>query len=532
MKWLRISWAVWAAGVVAASAQCTVSFNENAWIPNSYWNGSDSSGGFTDHAVFFQNNYNPAWYSWSGFSLSNVNDTNTAGYLNQYAVFSGTGYGAAGTYLIAYDDTYGEEADVIRFALPTFVQGLYVNNSTYAALTMRNGDEYGFSKRFGGATGNDPDWFLLEIAGKDRRGRIVGTTNRYLADFRFTNNALDYIQSSWTWMDLRSFGTEVSTLHFSLSSSDSGMFGMNTPGYFALDQLVYAYAPAAGQTHSTALHMSTNLFVAWASGWTNYAPGIVEDGDTNNPYYGFNPLFMDPAKALGTASNDAWEIVSLGGGGQITLLFPSAIEDGPGWDFAVFENSVNDSFLELAWVEVSSDGSNFVRFASHSLTTNEVPFWGAYVETMNIAGVAGKYGLGFGTPFDLAELPDSPTLDKRTVRYVRLVDIMGNGSVTDSFGNAIYDPYPTTGSPGFDLDAVGVIHASSESRLAASSGGVQASWLLLSNFVYEVQWSDRLDGDQWQILGGAVTGRNEQVIVNDAATQLPGKFYRLIRRPQ
>jgi hypothetical protein len=532
MKGLRFGLILLALGTATASAQRAVSLNEMGLPSSSYWNGSDSVGGFYSHQVFFKNSYNPSWFSWSGFALSNVNDTNTEGYLNQYAVFSGTGYAETGNYFIVYDDTYGAEADVIELPLPAYIQGFYINNSTYAALTMKNGDAWGFSKKFGGSTGDDPDWFRVEITGKDQSGHVVGTTNHYLADFRFTNNSLDYIQSAWSWVDLRSFGTEVATLHFSLSSSDSGAYGMNTPAYFALDHLIYSYAPAAGQPRSTALHMKTNLFVSWASGWTNYVPGVVEDGDTSNPYYGFDPLFMDPTKALGPASNDSWEIVSLGGGGQLTLTFHPAIEDGPGWDFAVFENSVNDFFLELAWVEVSSDGSNFFRFEAHSLTTNAVPFWGGHVEAMDITGLAGKYALGYGTPFDLADLPDAPTLDKRSIRYVRLVDIMGNGSVTDSVGNAIYDPYPTTGSPGFDLDGIGVIHASTESRLAASTNGMQASWMLLSNFVYEVQWSDQLNGDHWQTLGGAITGRNEQVIINDAAVQLPGKFYRLIRRPQ
>ena len=41
---------------------------------------------------------------------------------------------------------------------------------------------------------------------------------------------------------------------------------------------------------------------------------------------------------------------------------------------------------------------------------------------------------------------------------MRIVDIVGNGTALDSAGRPIYDPYPTTGSAGFDLDAVGVIH--------------------------------------------------------------------------
>ncbi len=80
------------------------------------------------------------------------------------------------------------------------------------------------------------------------------------------------------------------------------------------------------------------------------------------------------------------------------------------------------------------------------------------VDTTNIDGLAGKYRQGFGTGFDLGLLAGTAGLDIDKVQYVRIVDIVGNGSARDSAGNVIYDPYPTTGSAGFDLDAVGVVH--------------------------------------------------------------------------
>ena len=95
-------------------------------------------------------------------------------------------------------------------------------------------------------------------------------------------------------------------------------------------------------------------------------------------------------------------VVSLGDGGHITLSFATPITNGPGADFAVFENGFADSFLELAFVEVSSDGTNFFRFPSHSLTSTgaQVASFGT-LDTTNIDGLAGKYRAGFGTPFDL-----------------------------------------------------------------------------------------------------------------------------------
>ena len=96
-----------------------------------------------------------------------------------------------------------------------------------------------FPKKFGGASGDDPDFFLLNIEGQDAFSNAVGSVDFYLADFRFTNNAQDYILNDWAFVDLNSLGTSVSSLHFSLSSSDNGAFGMNTPAYFAIDNLQY-----------------------------------------------------------------------------------------------------------------------------------------------------------------------------------------------------------------------------------------------------------------------------------------------------
>ena len=67
---------------------------------------------------------------------------------------------------------------------------------------------------------------------------------------------------------------------------------------------------------------------------------------------------------------------------------------------------------------------------------------------------------GKGTLFDLDELKtiDDDDLDIDAITHVKITDIIGDGSVLDTMGNKIYDPYPTTGSAGFDLDAIGVIN--------------------------------------------------------------------------
>ena len=209
------------------------------------------------------------------------------------------------------------------------------------------------------------------------------------------------------------------------------------------------YAPAAGKAGTTAVGKDSAAIVQWATGYQDYLPGA-----------GVDATWKTPEKALGKAVGDSFDVVVLGDSGRITLTFDGYITNGAGADFAVFENSFSDTFLELAWVEVSSNGVDFFRFQNNSLTARPVSGFGA-VDPTNIDGLAGKYRQGFGTPFDLDQLAGLPGLDVNAVRYVRIVDILGNGTALDSAGRPIYDPFPTTGSAGFDLDAVGVMHFAS-----------------------------------------------------------------------
>ncbi len=173
---------------------------------------------------------------WEGIALSNEGDTTTAGFENQFSVITGAGQGGGGNFAVAYTAGMTVPAETRFPAGPAAVAGLYVTNTTFAYLSMRDGDDY--AKRFGGADGTDPDWFLLTIAGLDETGAETGTVEFYLADFRAESADDDYMVDQWTWVDLSSLG-EVHGLRFDLSSSDVGEFGMNTPAYFALDGILY-----------------------------------------------------------------------------------------------------------------------------------------------------------------------------------------------------------------------------------------------------------------------------------------------------
>ncbi len=214
----------------------TVSTFENLILgTDTFWNGSDLSGGFNSGLANFANSYNGG--NWSGFSYSNTRDTTTVGYLNQYSSITGGGYNGSSNYTVAND--YGNaKIRLTGNAAGKFVRGFFVTNATFAYLSMKNGDM--FAKKFGGATGNDPDWFQLTVLGWHNGAIKQQSVNFFLADFRSADSTQDYIVRDWRWVDLQSLGS-VDSLEFHLSSTDTaGGFGMNNPAYFAMDNFITA----------------------------------------------------------------------------------------------------------------------------------------------------------------------------------------------------------------------------------------------------------------------------------------------------
>ncbi|HEY0976019.1 MAG TPA: T9SS type A sorting domain-containing protein [Flavobacteriales bacterium] len=217
------------------------------------------------------------------------------------------------------------------------------------------------------------------------------------------------------------------------------------------------FAPPAGQPGTTALHADSSAFLAWAVACsTERGPMDLSDPAAGNATYG------EASDATGPPDGSA--VISLGDGGRATLTFAQAITNGPGWDFAVFENGLNDTFLELAFVEVSSDGSAFFRFPATSNTQTEVQInaFGT-IDATQVDNLAGKYRALYGTPFDLGQLIDTPGLDVQAITHVRIVDVVGciqeSYATHDHQGRKVNDPWSTAfASSGFDLDAVGVIH--------------------------------------------------------------------------
>ena len=273
---------------------------------------------------------------------------------------------------------------------------------------------------------------------------------------------------------------------YSASLNDpTNAYDAPVPGFVGPDGVGGARLDNGDGTFTNPDNYVNPLFFGWVQQVTVYAPapGVAS---------GWN----DPSYALGHVTGDNWDIVSLGdlgttaigngtASGRITLDFATPVRNLSGADFVVFENGFVSGGLagiagqitaELAYVEVSSNGSDFARFPSRSRTPAAVGAYGT-IDPTNVFNLAGKHvnagGQSWGTPFDLSQLASDPLVvggqvDLNAIRYVQIVDIPGKGPFTDSQGNfinrftdsqgnPIYDAWLTSGSGGFDLEAVGAI---------------------------------------------------------------------------
>lgn len=254
------------AGIALAqtTTAAVVGFESVILAPESQWDGSDLSGTAGPPGTYgeipylqekqiegvgFRNTYTD-WGgsgSWSGFAVSNHTDNTTPGFLNQYSAFPGSGAGGSSNYAVGYYSTFETTTNVTYVTFPGLADlnglGAYITNTTWTALDMLNGGGGFGSKKYGGATGDDPDWLLLRIEGFD--GAVsTGFIDFYLADFRFADNAFDYVIDDWTWVDLSPLGS-VDRLLFTMDSSNKDAFGINTPTYFAMDDFLTVPEPSS-----------------------------------------------------------------------------------------------------------------------------------------------------------------------------------------------------------------------------------------------------------------------------------------------
>lgn len=251
-----------------AEAQQIVDFENFELDDESFLNGSDLSGGFQSGPLFFSNSYNAAGGFWSEWAISNVTDVLTPGFANQYSAIAGAGVNGTKNYAVCYD-LGGTSITNNDGANSPQIKGINIANNAYAYYSMLEGDQ--FAKKFGGATGDDPDYLFITIRAIVNGAPSVDSIDVYLADYTFDDNSKDYILKEWKYIDISALNAKEG-LVFSMSSSDVGQFGINTPTYFCVDDIELA-GPSSNQEEgqideitifpnpvSDVLRIETNLF--------------------------------------------------------------------------------------------------------------------------------------------------------------------------------------------------------------------------------------------------------------------------------
>ncbi len=214
-----------------------------------------SSGGNTFNSAYTEPFGFPTVSGWavSSLMLPSPLPTSGAGDFNYpYQAMPGVGSGPSATYAVAFTagGSVSDPLDPATFlpADPNHPHGAFVNlaagadpisidvtNTLYAYLSMKYGD--GFARQF--AAG---DYFRLTIegyAGQSGSGARIGETDFDLANFTDADPSKWYIVSDWRTVNLSSL-TGSQSLVFGLRSTDNSAdgFGLNTPAFFAADNLV------------------------------------------------------------------------------------------------------------------------------------------------------------------------------------------------------------------------------------------------------------------------------------------------------
>jgi len=202
---------------------------------NTFVNDFRPTNGFTTGGFSLNNNFDPTFSVWSGFSVSSKVDNAFGGsdLDHEYGAFAplgahGTGSGGSATYGVAFNFSPGDAVINLPAGVTPF--SIDITNTTYVAQSITQGDA--FARAF-----HQGDFFRLDIlgfSGSNGTGTQVGDVPFFLADFRGTSLLL---VSNWTTVDLSSLAG-ASSLEFNLTSTDVGQFGMNTPSFFAVDNLV------------------------------------------------------------------------------------------------------------------------------------------------------------------------------------------------------------------------------------------------------------------------------------------------------
>jgi hypothetical protein len=288
-----------------SNAQTTADFESFSLPADSFYYSSTGADFQTTNAIF-QYDWDSGFSYWSGgFSYTNKNDTTNGNFNNMYNCAAFKGYNNSNYYAT------GQANAIIKLKAPhNYVNGFYATNTTYAWKSMKNGDS--FAKKFGGSSGNDPDWFKLIVKGYLGGVMKSDSAEFYLADYRFSNNSLDYIVKTWQWVNCSNLGV-VDSIQILMNSSDVGSFGMNTPAYFSIDNF----------TTSQGVGINENSLATYFSAY----PNPTEDNTTL--MIGSNTAFSGSVKIFNTLGKiEKCETIQVASGMNTLSLDLSVLNSG------------------------------------------------------------------------------------------------------------------------------------------------------------------------------------------------------------
>lgn len=214
------------------------------------WTGTYNDDEYTIDSQCFSMLHNSMsdYNTWWGFTASNSTDNtrkeDTVTYqfsnmakggivLNEDGTVKTDSYGAPVTdasmpYLVGFAmDAFGPKTTgiLINDGNAYEAVGVYVNLTSWPYYSIEYGDN--FCRAF-----TNGDNFTLTILGVAPDG-TEKTVDVRLAEY---SNGNLTINRGWRYVDLSELGV-VDEYYFSLTSTDSGVYGMNTPAYFCLDKL-------------------------------------------------------------------------------------------------------------------------------------------------------------------------------------------------------------------------------------------------------------------------------------------------------
>ncbi|MBM77384.1 MAG: hypothetical protein CL846_02775 [Crocinitomicaceae bacterium] len=354
-------------------AQNVADFENLSLSPESYWDGSDLSGlslaseytsSFNVGDVTLNNTWNSKWSYWSdGWIYSNNTDSITSGSSNLSSSIAGHGVNNSSNYAIGMNNVY---LHLDTSNTNDLISGIYVTNNTYAHNSMRDGDQ--FAKKF---TNADQDYYKLTITSINN-GIDVDSVEFFLADFTHIDSTQDYILNDWQYVDLTPLGF-VDSIKFSLSSSDNGTFGMNTPAFFAIDDIV----------HGASIYDFENLTLSPDS----FFDGSDLSGTPDNPDY-FSEFSSGPI-TLNNIWNNSWSYWK------------------SGWIYSNTTDSVTSGFANLSSSKAGSGymgSDNYVVGKSKSYITYDSPQeFSAFISNNTYAANSMRDGDGFAKKFTNAD---------------------------------------------------------------------------------------------------------------------------------